>query len=899
MIGFRLGPYEITAKLGEGGMGEVYRATDTKLKRDVAIKVLPAGFTEDKERLARFEREAQLLAQLHHPNIASIFGLEESDGTRALVMELVEGPTLAERLEHGALPFNESLSVSLQIAQALEEAHEKGIVHRDLKPQNIKASIEGKVKVLDFGLAKAMDPAGGGMAVSPHDLAHSPTVTFDGTREGVILGTAAYMAPEQARGGAVDKRADIWAFGVVLWEMLTGERLFAEGSLVDTLSAVMRKEIDLAKLPATVPPRVHELVRRCLERNPKNRLHDIADARVVLEEVERGLRGPAPAGTSTPREPERAGWRLGATVGAALALAVFAYLVMSGGRSGPRADSRTAPPATPAPQAAPDRSIAVLPFENLSAEAENAFFAAGVHEDVLTYLSRVSELRVISRSSVLQYAQRESSVKKIAGELGVSYVVEGSVRRAENRVRVTAQLIDARTDEHVWADNFDRDLADVFAIQSAIAQEIVAALKASLTPREAELLTSRPTKSIEAYDLFVKARGLIAQQGATSSEEEPIRLLERAIELDPEFAQAHALLATAHGDLYWFGRSRNPERLTRMKAAVDRAFEIRPDLPEARLALADYYYRGFYDYERALEQLELARRSLPNDSLVQFHLGLTYRRLGEMDRSIDSFEAATRNDPANLRAHCEAVNTATASGRFERARFLAEVAERRFPSKAQVAGVRAQLALDSRGDVAGARAILDAAVAEPDNFFDSTRFLTAMAERRFREAAEIARAPDPFDAVAPGWGATEAARALSLGGLDAEAKKALEEGARVLEAELAKPYAESYGWPHLAYAINLAVRGRGAEAIASCERALRILPWEKDKVHGATFRQECAWVQAKAGRVDDALDTIDASLHHSWRLSRWFLALDPRWDFLRGNPRFRELSTPVEPKAGR
>jgi Tol biopolymer transport system component/tRNA A-37 threonylcarbamoyl transferase component Bud32 len=268
-------------------MGEVYRATDTKLKREVAIKVLPAAFTEDRERLARFEREAQLLAQLQHPNIASIYGLEESEGTKALVMELVEGPTLAERLESGPLPFNESLSISSQIAQALEEAHEKGIVHRDLKPQNIKASIEGKVKVLDFGLAKAMDQ-GSASGMSPHDFAHSPTVTFGGTREGVILGTAAYMAPEQARGGAVDKRADIWAFGVVLYEMLAGERLFAEGSVVDTLSAVMRKEVDLGKLPAATPRRLRELVGRCLERDPKRRLRDIGEARIALEWLNSG-----------------------------------------------------------------------------------------------------------------------------------------------------------------------------------------------------------------------------------------------------------------------------------------------------------------------------------------------------------------------------------------------------------------------------------------------------------------------------------------------------------------------------------------------------------------------------------------------------------------------------------
>jgi len=284
--GSSLGPYEITAKLGEGGMGEVWRATDTKLRRDVAIKVLPAAFVEDKERLARFEREAQLLAQLHHPNIASIFGMEESEGTKALVMELVEGPTLAERLESGPLPLDESLSLARQIAEALEEAHEKGIIHRDLKPQNIKASIEGKVKVLDFGLAKAMDPTGtASSAGSASQLAHSPTLTLGATQMGVVLGTAAYMAPEQARGLAADRRADIWSFGVVLYEMLTGRRLFEGELTTDVLAQVITREIDLAALPREVPPAIRRMLRQCLQRNSKNRLRDIGDARLAIDEA--------------------------------------------------------------------------------------------------------------------------------------------------------------------------------------------------------------------------------------------------------------------------------------------------------------------------------------------------------------------------------------------------------------------------------------------------------------------------------------------------------------------------------------------------------------------------------------------------------------------------------------
>jgi eukaryotic-like serine/threonine-protein kinase len=311
-IGTRVGPYEITAKLGEGGMGEVYRATDSRLDRQVAIKVLPPSFVADPERLARFEREAKLLAQLHHPNIASIFGLEESEGTRALVMELVEGEDLAARLARGPLALDEVLAIARQIAEALEAAHEKGIVHRDLKPQNVKLAPDGTVKVLDFGLAKAMDPAGS--AASAADLARSPTMmqsptltAVHGTQLGVILGTAAYMAPEQARGGAVDKRADIWAFGVVLYEMLAGRSLFAGETVSDTLAGVLKTDIDFTHLPAGTPSALRSLLRRCLERNPKNRLHDIADARIALDELLAGDRETAPAIPATPAP--AAGWK--------------------------------------------------------------------------------------------------------------------------------------------------------------------------------------------------------------------------------------------------------------------------------------------------------------------------------------------------------------------------------------------------------------------------------------------------------------------------------------------------------------------------------------------------------------------------------------------------------------
>jgi eukaryotic-like serine/threonine-protein kinase len=321
-VGSRLGAYEITAKLGEGGMGEVWRATDSRLEREVAIKVLPAQFTTDEERLRRFEREAQLVAKLQHPNIASIYGLEESDGVRALVMELVDGPTLGERLEHGALPVEEAIAIARQIAEALEAAHEKGIVHRDLKPQNIKVTHDGSVKVLDFGLAKAVDAAADSAAAdlvrSPTPMS-SPTLTAAGTRLGMILGTAAYMAPEQAKGRAVDRRADIWAFGVIVWEMLSGRPLFAADTVAETLGNLMTREPDPTLLPRTTPSALRALVARCLVRDPKRRLQAIGDARIELEEI---AARPEPESPMTPRRSGASPLALAGATAAGIAAAV-------------------------------------------------------------------------------------------------------------------------------------------------------------------------------------------------------------------------------------------------------------------------------------------------------------------------------------------------------------------------------------------------------------------------------------------------------------------------------------------------------------------------------------------------------------------------------------------------
>src|SRR3989442_599400 len=311
--GAKLGPYEIVVPLGAGGMGEVYRARDTTLGRDVALKVLPEAFARDADRMARFQREAQVLASLNHPNIAAIYGLEDSGGVRALVMELVEGPTLAERLKSGAVLLDDALPIAKQIADALEYAHERGIIHRDLKPANVKITPGGAVKVLDFGLAKALAPE-----VSGTNLANSPTISIAATQAGVILGTAAYMSPEQAKGKPVDRRTDIWAFGCVLYEILTGDKAFDGETTSDVLAAVIRAEPDWNAVPETTPASIRRLLRRCLEKDSKRRLQAIGEARITIEEA---LSGVVDAGAG-----------------------LVAALPQAGAENTPRAPPRSAPP---------------------------------------------------------------------------------------------------------------------------------------------------------------------------------------------------------------------------------------------------------------------------------------------------------------------------------------------------------------------------------------------------------------------------------------------------------------------------------------------------------------------------------------------------------------------------
>ena len=489
MIGKTLAHYEITCQLGKGGMGEVYQAKDRKLGRDVAIKVLPEEFAKDADRVARFQREAKLLASLNHPNIAAIYGLEESGGTNFLVLELVEGDTLADQIKRGPIPVEESLKLALQIAEALEAAHEKGVIHRDLKPANIKVTPDGKVKVLDFGLAKAF--AG---EQAELNLSNSPTLSDAATQQGVILGTAAYMSPEQAEGKTVAPSSDIFSFGSVLYEMVTGRKAFQGDTILSTILAILNKEP--APLGTDISSEMEKTVTRCLCKDPAKRYQNGSELRADLERLKQdsGFSGRL-AAVSTQKK----------SIKIPIAIISIILLISAGlllwkfyqdqhtktEQSYVVSDVKNTP-----------KTIAVLPFENLSSEKDQEYFADGIAEELLNDLTRISELDVRGRTSSFYFKGKNEKLQTISKMLDVEYILEGSVRKVDKQVRITVQLINTREDKHLWSETYDRTMDDIFAIQDAIAQSVANAMQITLGVGE---LGNTPgmTKNIAAYDAYL------------------------------------------------------------------------------------------------------------------------------------------------------------------------------------------------------------------------------------------------------------------------------------------------------------------------------------------------------------------------------------------------------------
>ena len=577
--GAQVGPYRIVSPLGAGGMGEVYRAHDSKLGRDVAIKTLPAAFVRDPERLARFRREARTLASLNHPNIAAIYGIEESGDEDCLVLELVEGETL-----RGPLPIERALDYARQVADALQAAHEKGFIHRDLKPTNVKVTPQGRVKVLDFGLAKAI----WGRESNP-DLSQSSDMTGPETLAGLV-GTPSYMSPEQVRGKEVDNRTDIWAFGCLLYELLTGKRGFEGETVSDTIAAVLEHEPDWQALPAKTPAKVLNLLRQCLRKDANRRLSNIADARTTIEEVQRG---PNRWVVQT-RQPRRWWLLSAAAVVSLVAIVLAANMVV-----------------LRQPIAKPIESLAVLPLENLSHDPEQEYFADGMTDDLITELAKISALRVISRRSVMHYKGTKKSIPEIARELNVDAVLEGTVTREQGRVRITAQLISTAPERHLWAEKYEGSLSEVLNLQGAIAKAVASEIQIKVTPRERTLLATARVIDPAAYEAYMKGRYLWERSG-----EENLRksreYFEQATEKDPSYALAWAGLAGTWSRLASWGVLSNQDASPRARAAAEKALELDNSLVQPLVTLATVKMQYEWDWAGAERLCRRAIELNPN-----------------------------------------------------------------------------------------------------------------------------------------------------------------------------------------------------------------------------------------------------------------------------------------------
>jgi TolB-like protein/Flp pilus assembly protein TadD len=590
--GARLGPYEIVGLLGAGGMGEVYRARDTRLGRDVAIKVLPAEFAADSERLRRFEQEAKAVAALDHPNILSLFDVGTHEGSPYIVTQLLEGENLRDHLCAGALSVREAVEIGVQIAQGLAAAHEKGIVHRDLKPGNVFLAKGGHVKVLDFGLAKLVAPSG-------LDEPGQASTVVEATEAGTRLGTVGYMSPEQASGKPVDRRADVFALGVVLYEMLTGERPFKGTTGTDVVAAILKDEP--AALPAGVPATVAAVVTRCLAKDPDRRYQRGGEVQAALEAVS--------SGETLLLWPALRAWvarhRLQTALACASALlAVFVALNVGGvhtrllGRaSGQRLTS-----------------LAVLPVKNFSGDPTQEFFADGMTDALIAGLAQINALKVISRTSVMHYKGTSETLPQIAKELGVDGIVEASVVRSGGRVRLTAQLIDARQDRHLWANNYEREMTDVLALQSELVQAIAGEIRARVTPQESQRLKTARRIDPEVYDDTLKATAVLEYATREEQIRQAIELFQKAVDRDPTYAPAWAGLAEATWQLAATGFEfvAPGEVSDKAIAAADRGLELAPNLPEAHKARAVIAVDGEWDLEKAQQEYERALELRPN-----------------------------------------------------------------------------------------------------------------------------------------------------------------------------------------------------------------------------------------------------------------------------------------------
>jgi len=844
--GARLGLFEILGPLGAGGMGEVYRARDTRLGREVALKVLPEAFARDPVRVGRFSREARMLASVNHPSIAAIYGAEEDGGIRYLVLELVPGDTLAERMAAGALSLDESLSFARQIAEALEAAHERGVVHRDLKPSNIKVTPDGKIKVLDLGLAKIMEEPS-----EETDLSNSPTLVQDQTRPGVILGTAEFMSPEQARGKTIDKRTDIWAFGCILFEMLSGRRAFSGETISDILAAILTKEPEWPTLPAHTPARIRDLLARCLQKDANQRLRDIGDARVEIERVQ--------AGDSAPPRPQRPKWRVAALLLVLLAAVLGGLLLRRGAR------------VTNASEA---RSLVVLPAKVLSDFPGGQLVGDGLVETLSVRLNEVPGIQVVTPVAAVQASDKTTDPFGAARSVGAGLVVRSSVARDGNKVRFTYSVWNVQTRRQLAGETVDGSASDLFGLQDELADRVATALKLPKPARKTATPVGLETPSEQ--ERYLEAIGLLQRYDLREMVEKAIAILEALTAERPDSPLAQAALGRAALAMYDFTQDRN--WASRAVSAAESAHRLGPGLPEADITLGETLLATGREKE-AIESFRRALAIQPGRYEALLGLGRALGAAGQDKEAEETYRRAIALQPKAFAAYNQLGAFYASKGRFRQAgeafQTVTELAPDSYRAFSNLGGTRT-MACDFPSALAAYRKALALKPDDPDAA--SNLGLTQLWTGSFAEAVasleKAARsAPNSYQIWANLGDAYRGAHSPE------KASAAYERSIKLARQALQVNPKEVAACSFLA--TGLAKTGHSAEAAEAVKQALAI------DNQNPNVLSDAAIVAVLAGRESDAIEMLRKAVAAGYCPA--IIARQPEFESLRSDSRYQGL----------